>query len=107
MENNSICLRIKDYRSIADCISIIRNYTTDSIGVIKTKIQNGKPVLSCKYTDRVGLSKLIQCYYELSAQEIDLTLHELDNEITTIRFLENLLSSYDEISGEIDSPESL
>lgn len=103
MTGDTIGLKIRTISSSAKMIAIIRKYSNSSMGKIKKSIQEREYVLLCSYTDRFGLKKIISCYDELKENGIEAEVYELDDEVTSIEFLRNLNSTYDEISDEIDA----
>ena len=106
MNGDTIGLKVRPSESIAKCVQIIRQFDASPISTIKDHITRHEYVLVCSYTDRIGLKKIIQCYKELTAKGIIPEVFELDDELTTIDFLERLNATYDEISGEIDGGEA-
>ena len=100
-----IQIRIITDNVSAKCISIIKKHTFLPISEIKNCIYNGQYILSCPYTDRHGLKKIIKCYKDLEDASVPVSDYELDDRLTTIDFLRNLDATYDEISNEIDAEE--
>ena len=94
-----ICLKIKEYPSIAKCISILRKYNPVPMSEIKEKIESNAYVLSYRYTSDSGLRKIRKCYDELSKNGIIAEIYEHDAP-TTREFISNLLNTYREIEQE-------
>ena len=94
-----VCLKIKEYTSIAKCISILRKYNSAPMSEIKKAIESNDYVLSYRYTSDSGLRKIRKCYDELSKSGIIAEIYEHDL-ITTREFISNLLKTYREIEHE-------
>lgn len=94
-----VCLKIKEYPSIAKCISILRKYNPVPMSEIKTAIECNAYVLSYRYTSDSGLRKIRKCYDELSQNGIAAEIYEHDT-LTTREFITNLLNTYHEIELE-------
>lgn len=98
----NIGLKIKEYSSIAKCISIIRKYNPLSMSEIKSAIESNNYVLQCKYSNDSGIRKIRKCYDELSKNGIVSEIYEHD-ELTTREFISNLLNTYHDISVETEA----
>lgn len=103
MAEYKIGLKIDREKATAAAIGIIRKYSGNTISQIKKNIQEDKYVLSCPYTDRLGLKRVIACCEELERKAIDAKIYEMDGEPAGIDFLKRLDTTYDEISDEIDA----
>ena len=103
MRGDTVGLKVKGYKSLANCISIIRKYRSGSMGEIKTAVQNDEYVLLFDYDDSDGVKKIISCCKELRRAQVDVQLYEMDDEPTTLKFMENLNDTYDEIDAEVDA----
>ena len=106
MSGDTIGLKVRVPESIAKCVQIIRQFDTSPMSTIKDRIAHHEYVLVCSYTDRIGLKRIIQCYKELVLKGIVPEVYELDDEPSTIEFLERLNATYDEISDEIEGEET-
>ena len=102
MNGDTIGLKVMAPESIAKCIQIIRQFNTSPMSTIRERITHHEYVLVYSYTDRIGLKRIIQCYKKLESSGIVPEVYELDDEPSTIEFLEQLNTTYDEISDEID-----
>lgn len=100
-----IFLKILSYDSIAKCISILRKYTTASVGDIKKAIEANDFVYSSEHISHPGVIRLAQCYDELTAAGIKVEIYELGLPCSR-EILGNLIESHklteDEIEKEID-----
>ena len=76
------------------------------MSTIIDRVAHHEYVPVCSYTDRIGLKRFIQCYKELVSKGIVPEVYELDDEPSTIDFLERLNVTYDEISDEIEGEEA-
>ena len=94
-----ICIKIKEYTSMAKCISILRKYNPATMSELKAAIESNKYVLSCRYTNDSGIRKIRKCYDELSKNGIIAEIYEHDC-LTTREFISNLLNTYHEIEQE-------
>lgn len=84
-------------------IKIIRKYTKQSIGEIKSNAANGNPLY---YVNTIGgnLSSIKACYNELIHSGADVYLIDCwagDEEETTLELLDNLMRSHDETANEV------
>ena len=105
MNDDKITLKITACTSPAACIQILRKYDQSPMGDIRKRLQNKECVLSCGYTSHSGLKNVIACYESLTEIGAQVEIRELDDELTTIDFLYNLLHTYDEIAAEMDNAE--
>lgn len=103
MNNLIVGLKIKSYASFADVAKIVKEYHKYSFSDIKARIDGNDYLLCYDCADRFGVKKIISCYEKLVAKNIEVTLYELDNRITTIEQMKNRDKTYDEISDEIDA----
>ncbi len=94
-----ICLKIKEYPSIAKCISILRKYNPSPMSEINVAIESNAYVLSYRYTSDSGIRKIRKCFDELSKNGIVAEIYEHDS-LTTREFISNLLNTYHEIEQE-------
>ena len=94
-----VCLKIKEYSSIAKCVSILRKYNPVPMSEIRNAIESNAYVLSYKYTSDSGLRKIRKCYDELLKNGIVAEIYEHDS-LTTREFISNLLNTYNEIDQE-------
>lgn len=94
-----IGLVINSAGSIAKCISVIRKYNPVSMSEIKAAIENHSFVFDCEYTDDSGIRKVRRCYDELLKAGANVEIYE-DGDLTTRKFISNLLESYREIDRE-------
>lgn len=74
---DNIGIKITEYNSLPNCISILRKYRNDSIGDIKKDVESNSFVFACEYTDDEGLIQLINCYDELVAIECKVIIYDL------------------------------
>ena len=105
MNGDTVGLKVDPSASIAGCVKVIRRYDPSSVRIIRDRIIRHDYLLVCSYTDRMGLKRIIQCCRDLVAAGIVPEVYELDDEPTTIGFLERLDSTYDGISDEIEAEE--
>lgn len=105
MDNLIIGLKIESYKSLADCVKVIRQFQNDSLSDIKAKIQNHDYILCYACSDDIGVKNVIRCYDQLIKTGATVTLYELDHRPTTIENVRNRDAMYDEISTEVDAEE--
>ena len=73
------------------------------MGEIVSAIKNNEYVLCFDYDDDRGLKKIIACYKALRKAKIGAQLYEMDDEPTTLKFMENLNGTYRQISEDVDA----
>ena len=79
----------------APIAKIMRKYISDSISDIKLKVINGEYIYS------EGIKTIIAIQQDMETNGIDSKIYEHD-EITTIEFLNNLLTSYKKTEQQIE-----
>ena len=80
---------------------IMKKYTSESISDIKLKVINGEYIYTCDYTNPEGIKIIIAIQQEMKKNGINSEIYEHD-EITTIEFLNNLLTAYKETEQQIE-----
>ena len=98
-DEDTIGLIVKKPGNMAKCISILRKYTKTSIAEIKNAIDSGHYVFGCEYTSTPGIRKVRRCYDELIKNGATVEIYE-DVELTSRKFISNLIESYQEIEQE-------
>jgi len=98
-----IGLKIDEYKSLAVCAKIVRQYQDYSISELKKRIDSHNYVLCYSCTDDVGVKTVIKCYDSLTAAGVKVSVYELDHRTTTIEKVRNRDRMYDDISSEIDT----
>ena len=98
-EDRDIGIKITKYDSMSKCISIIRNYRPDSIGIIKSEIESNDFIFVCDFTDTPSLKKMLKCFDELSKNGCTLIIQDED-EIISREMLLNTLQMHKEIHEE-------
>lgn len=77
----------------------IRNYRSESMGVIKSEIESNDFVFVCDFTDTPSLKRMLKCYDELTDIGCVLTIQEQTRMIPR-EILINLLQMHKEIQEE-------
>lgn len=85
----------------ARVVKIMRKYISESISDIKLKVVNGKYIYSCDYVDPEGIKTIIAIQHDMEKNGINSEIYE-HGEITTIEFLNNLLTAYKETEQQIE-----
>ena len=98
-EERDLGIKITQYDSLSKCISIIRNYRSESMGVIKSEIESNDFVFVCDFTDTPSLKRMLKCYDELTDIGCVLTIQEQMGMIPR-KILINLLQMHKEIQEE-------
>ena len=96
----NVGLKIKTTPSIAKCISIIRKYNHVSMAEIKSAIELGEYVLTCRYTSHTGIIMIQKCYDELNNAGNKVEIYEHDR-LTTRELLSNLIASHRQTEKEV------
>ena len=95
-------LKIDKYKSLAECVKIVRKYHNYTIAELKKRIESHDYILCYSCTDDEGIKNIINCFDELTAIGTEVSLYELDHRPTTIELIRSRDRMYDEISQEID-----
>jgi hypothetical protein len=98
-EERDIGIKITQYESLSKCISIIRNYRNESMGVIKSEIESNDFVFVCDFTDTPNLKIMLKCHDKLAKLGCSLTIQEQRRMIPR-EILLNLLQMHKEIHEE-------
>ena len=98
-EERDLGIKITQYDSLSKCISIIRNYRSESMGVIKSEIESNDFIFVCYFTDTPSLKQMLKCYDELTDIGCVLTIQEQTRMIPR-EILINLLQMHKEIQEE-------
>ena len=96
---DTIALIVKAPGNMAKCVSILKKYNNASIAEIKNAIDSGHYVFGCEYTSTPGIRKVRHCYDELIKIGATVEIYE-DGELTSRKFISNLIESYQEIKQE-------
>ena len=99
--SENIYLKITKYDSIAKCVSILRKYTSASMGEIKSAIESKDFVYHSKHVSHPGVKKLAKCYDELTAAGIEVEIYELGM-ITSREIIGNLIQSHKQTEKEVE-----
>lgn len=98
-EERDIGIKITQYESLSKCISIIRNYRSESMGVIKSEIESNDFIFVCDFTDTPNLKLMLKCHDELTQLGCTLSIQEQGRMIPREIIL-NLLQMHKEIHEE-------
>ncbi len=98
-EERDLGIKITQYDSLSKCISTIRNYRSESMGVIKSEIESNDFIFVCDFTDTPSLKQMLKCYDELTDIGCVLTIQEQMRMISR-EILINLLQMHQEIHEE-------
>lgn len=98
-EERDIGIKITQYESLSKCISILRTYRNESMGVIKSEIESNDFIFVCDFTDTPSLKQMLKCYDELTGIGCVLTIQEQMRMIPR-EILINLLQMHKEINEE-------
>ena len=96
-----IFLKIVAYDSIAKCISILRKYTSASMGEIKEAIESNDFVYSSEHISHPGVKRLAKCYDELTAAGVTVEIYELGM-LCSRDIIDNLIESHAQTEREVD-----
>ena len=99
--SENIYLKITKYDSIAKCVSILRKYTSASMGEIKSAIESNDFVYHSKHVSHPGVKKLAKCYDELTAAGIEVEIYELGL-LTSREIIGNLIQSHKQTEKEVE-----
>ena len=98
-EERDLGIKITQYESLPKCISIIRNYRSDSMGLIKSEIESNDYIFVCDFADTLNIKQLLKCSDDLT--EIGCTLQIQDgDEVISREIILNILQSHKEIHEE-------
>ena len=100
--DNKIGIIVKSTNSVAKCISIIRKYRPVAISEIKSDIEEGRYVYSCKYSSTSDVRKVRRCYDELVKTGALVEIYE-HGDLTTREFISNLVDTYRQIETETEA----
>ena len=101
-DNNSIVgIKVNETTILAKCIMIIKKYQDLPISEIKQKIEDYQYILTCDYIDDSGIKSVLGLYNELNSEGVNCSLYEHNN-LTTIKFLNNLLESFEETRKQVE-----
>lgn len=73
---SNLGIRIIEYKSMSKCISIIRNYRSDSMAIIKSEIKSHYFIFVFDFTNTPNLQRMLKCYNELTRIGCTLTIQE-------------------------------
>lgn len=100
--NPQVCITIPNDTSIAMAVKILKPIEAMPISEISQRIRNSEPLLSYDMAHSEGIQKIILCYESFKKQGITPELFE-HNRPTTIAFLRNLSTTYQEISDYVNA----
>ena len=87
------------YGALSKCISIIRNYRNDSMGVIRSEIESNDFIFVCDFTDTPGIKRLLKCHDDLAKVGCTLSIQDGD-EVVSREIILNILKMHEEIDEE-------
>lgn len=99
----SIGLKITNVPSWANCISIMRKYSSSSIAEIKNCIENHEYILLSPSVNTSGIKKIRKCYDELIKNNISAEIYERyeTDELISRQLLSNLIESHRITANEV------
>lgn len=80
---------------------IVRKYRDISISEIKRIVSEKENLFDCDYTDENGIKIVLSLHDELAKEGIATVMYE-HQKATTVEFLNNLLSMYEEIDEQVE-----
>ena len=90
---DTMALKVKSYTSIAKVISIIRKYSSISMGDIKSAIEHNQYILEVDCFSISGIRKLRRCYDELLKAGIECDVYDEDEEVISRQIVSNWIET--------------
>lgn len=90
---DTIALKVKTYSSIAKVISIIRKYSSISMGEIKFAVEHNQFILEVDCLSISGIRKLRRCYDELLKAGIECDIYDEDEEVISRQIVSNWIET--------------
>ena len=90
---DTIALKVKSYSSIAKVISIIRKYSSLSMGDIKSAIEHNQYVLEVDCFSISEIRKLRRCYDELLNAGTECDIYDEDEEVISRQIVSNWIET--------------
>lgn len=96
-----IGIKLTDRKFTAACAKILRKYRNISISNVKNLVLNNDYLTTCDYIDISGIKSILMLQDDLNKEDIQSVIYEND-EITSIKLLNNLLVSYEETAKQVE-----
>ncbi len=90
---DTMALKVKAYPSIAKVISIIRKYSSSSMGEIKSAVEHDQLIFEVDYLSISGIRKLRRCYDELLKAGIECDIYDEDEEVISREIISNWIEA--------------